>query len=487
MKRRDFLKSAGATALAVPALAQRTEAVPAQPPERPNFIFLFADDQGWGDLGCYGHPVLKTPAVDDLAKRGCRFTDFSSASPVCAPSRAAAMTGRNPNRYGMKFLCNDGQFDSPLYHHVPVQEPMLPRQLQKAGYRTGHIGKWHLSLCKYDDEPTPHDYGFDHYLILEKSSEGKWGRGLYRNPSDWSRNGERVPGKLADWTPTLYVDEAIRFIESCGDQPFYLNLWSFTPHEDVECDDRYKAMYGDRTAPEQTYFGSITQMDEQYGRLIAFLEERGLMDNTVIVYSSDNGPEHPLLPWGKNSRGSTGPFRGAKHVLYEGGVRVPGVIYWPGVAEPGSVSDVPVSLLDLLPTICGAAGAPMPEGFALDGGDFRPAFEGRPVERAHPLFWQYERAVEHRNRGDLFISPPVALRKGPWKLLCDMDLETGIELYNLEIDRGEKWNFAPQHPEIVEELRAELRPVFEDVNGPYSRETSNYLNPNIPDVRKSAG
>ncbi len=483
MKRREFLKVAGAASLSLPVAMSALPKPSESRLERPNVLFLLADDWGWGDLGCFGHRVVKTPCLDALSWESCRFTDLYVSTPVCAPSRAGAMTGRDPNRYGMKFLCNDGQYDSPIYHHVPLEEPMLSRQLQAVGYRTGHIGKWHLSLSKYDAEPTPHDYGFDHYLILEKGpTNGSWGKGMYRNPSEWSRNGRPVFGKMADWTPHLYVDEAIRFIESCEGRPFFLNLWTFTPHEDVDCDERFRSLYTDRTPQEQTYFGAITQMDEQFGRLFSHLEKNGLRDNTIVIFTSDNGPEHPLLPWAPNSRGSTGPFRGAKGTLYEGGIRVPGIVRWPGLSKANTVSTVPVSLLDLFPTLCAAAGASLPESVEFDGVDIRAALSNEPVERHRPLYWQYDRSRDHLSRGETHVSPPVAVRDGRWKLLCDLDIETGVELYDLDIDMGEKWNLAGLHPEVVERLLAVAREIFADINGPYSRE-AHFLNPEVPDVR----
>lgn len=479
MKRRTFLRHclAGGAAMAATPLVARAQTgdAPARPP---NIIFLFADDQGYGDLGCYGHPMLRTPAIDRLAAQGCRFTDFYVTAPVCGPSRAGYLTGRDQNRFGMKFLCQHGRWPNlPRFHHVPTSEPSLARQLQSAGYRTGHIGKWHLSLVDQFPtvEPWPDQYGFDHYLVRDG------GEGAHRDPSNWTRNGKRVPGKLAGWAAELYIDEAIRFIEQQpADRPFYLQIWSFTPHEMVDCPDEYKAMYADLTPQEQVYYGCITHMDAQYGRLLHYLDQRGLTDNTIVIFSSDNGPEHPNLSWVPSSRGSTGPLGGCKHVLYEGGIRVPGIVRWPGVVRPGFVCREPVSTLDLFPTLCAAAGAALPDTHPLDGTNLRRALEGGAIERARPLYWQYDLARLHRDGGVLTTSPQLALRDGRWKLLCDVDF-SGVELYNLDIDAGEKWNLAERHPDIVARLLPPLRAMYADINSPYAAAiVPETLNPAIP-------
>jgi len=355
---------------------------------------------------------------------------------------------------------------------------MLSRQLQRAGYRTCHIGKWHLSIPGVYDNPSPAEYGFDHYLILPPD-----GRGMYRNPTDWNRNGETVSGKLADWAPDLYVDEAIAFIRETGDQPFYINLWTFTPHEDVACAEEYKKMYEGRTEAEQTYYGSLTQQDDAFGRLFRFLDDAGLSENTVVIFASDNGPEHPLLPWVQYSAGSTGPFRGSKHLLYEGGIRVPGIIRWPSLSKPGSVSRVPVSTIDLFPTLCAAAGAPLPPDIPLDGADMRPAFFSKPMERPHALYWQYDRApIEHRHRGEIFTSPPIAVREGPWKILCDTTMNA-VELYNLDFDQGEKWNLAAKYPDIAAGLREKVKAIHADVQASADM-AQGFLNPKMPPPSK---
>ncbi len=487
--RREFLKAtlaaSGGLALAPLSLSGGASRAAAPAGARPNIIFYFCDDLGWGDLGCQGNPVIQTPRLDQFAAESCRFTDFYATAPVCGPSRAGAMTGRIQNRFGMEWLCNHTfQPTMPMYHHVPLEEPMLPRLLQQAGYRTGHIGKWHLSLLEFEGEPFPPEYGFDYYFIVE----GVGGKSFYANPTDWYRNGETIPGRLADWAETMYVDEAIRFIEEKPGVPFFLNLWTFTPHEPLASPQSYQELYPDRMPEEKVYFGAVTQMDAQFGRLMDYLQRAGLAENTIVIFSSDNGPEHYAALDNRICRGSSGPFRAGKRRLYEGGIRVPGIIRWPGVTTAGSVSHEPASTVDLLPTLCKAAGAALPTEITFDGADLRPLLAGdSAVERPHPLFWRMFDADRPYFRHSAYPSPPLAMRRGRWKILSDFEYAKP-ELYSLDIDIGEQWNVAERYPEVTAELMGELRRIHEDVIQPYPSER--YLNPHVvetvPRVKPSA-
>ena len=216
-------------------------------------------------------------------------------------------------------------------------------------------------------------------------------------------------------------------------------------------------------------------MDEQLGRLFTYLKAKGLWEKTVIIFTSDNGPEPPVNIYHHEQarRGSTGGFRGSKHVIYEGGIREPGIVRWPGLTEPGSVSSIPVSVEDLLPTLCQATGAAIPPGFHYDGADFRPALKSQPINRPHPLYWQCEYSmntfVPH------YTSPPLAIRQGCWKLMCDLNF-SHVSLYNLDWDRNEQFSVDREYPEIVTSLLKQIREIYADVNGPDSRKTE-HLNP----------
>lgn len=437
-----------------------------------NVIILLADDMGWGDLGCQGHPFVKTPAIDRLAAKGCRFDQFYVTAPICSPSRAGLMTGRIQNRFGMQGLVRDhSEKDGwPVFHHVPLEEPMLPRLLHSVGYTTAHIGKWHISFLGRKGEPTMQDYGYDYSMILGA------GRHVSYQDSKWQRNGENVETK-GRWTSEIYVDEAIKFIEHAGSKPFFINLWSFAPHQEVECAPQYRALYADRTESEQYFYGTITQMDEQYGRLLDYLDKKGLAENTIVIFTSDNGPEPHLIPWSDRARGSTGGLRGGKHGLYEGGIRLPGIVYWPGVTQPGMVSHEICWTPDILATLAATAGATLPQNLPLDGIDIRPALRGEKLNRPQPLYWQYPFGVGLRD-GTRAASPGLTLRDGVWKLHCNLKFEQ-VELYNLDIDRNEKWNMQGVYPEIAARLLKKMREVHADVNGPYSKE-AHFLNPKIP-------
>jgi arylsulfatase A len=430
-----------------------------------NVIILFADDLGWGDLGCQGHPYVKTPAIDRLAAEGCRLTNFYVTAPVCSPSRAGLITGRIQNRFGMQHLIRDT--GPRIFHHVPLEEPSLPRLLKSAGYTTAHIGKWHLSFVGQEGEPTMKEYGYDFSLILGASRHGS-----YRD-SKWQRDGERyeTPNR---WTADVYVDEAIDFIERAGDKPFFINLWSFAPHQQVDCAPQYRDLYSDRTEGEQYFYGAVTQMDEQYGRLLKYLDDKGLRDDTIVIFSSDNGPEPHLIPWSDRGRGSTGGLRGGKHHLYDGGIRVPGIVRWPGITQAGSVSREVCWTPDILATLCAVNGIRTDARFPLDGIDLRPALRGEKLTRGQPMYWQFPFGVD-LSSGIRATAPGLAIRDGVWKLHCDTEFKN-VELYNMDIDMNEKWNMQTAHADVAERLLSKVQEIYAEVNGPYSQ-TADFLNP----------
>jgi arylsulfatase A len=437
-----------------------------------NVIILFADDLGWGDLGAQGHPYAQTPAIDRLAATGIRFTDFYVTAPICSASRMGLMTGRIQNRFGMRMLIHDSLDRSVGYHHLPVAEPTIARTLKQAGYRTATIGKWHISFPNRPGAPKMADYGFDHYLLLNSG-----GKQTYYG-ARWNRNG--TPVATPDrWSAEVYVDEAIRFIEQDRGRPFFINLWSFCPHQEVMCSPQHAAGYAGRSVEEQNYYGTITQMDEQYGRLLRYLDEHGLADRTIVVFSSDNGPEPHVFPWSGLARGSTGGFRGGKHSLYEGGVRVPGIVRWPGVTRPGTTSAEPCWTPDLHATIVAATGSSIDPAFPLDGVDIRDALRGGEARRERPFYWDFPGPVV-RNNGQAVGRPSLALRDGRWKIHCDGRFGE-VELYDLDIDRNEQWNLRDAMPEKTAELLAKLKAIHADVHGPYSRNAA-FWNPRIQDT-----
>ena len=246
---------------------------------RPNIVVLVADDLGYGDLGCYGHPRIKTPALDQLASEGARFTSFYAGAPICSPSRAALFTGRTPYRVGIRDWI---KHDSGVF--MPRSEVTIATLLKKAGYTTCLSGKWHLNSQFNGVEPTPGDFGFDHWFATQNNTS-------HIDPSNFVRNGKRV-GPLKGHASTLVVDEALKFIAGAGDQPFAVFVMFHAPHEQVATPEEYTSMYSDLDDPTmRDYYGSVSLIDAEVGRLLANLDEHGLRDQTLVLFTSDNGPQ----------------------------------------------------------------------------------------------------------------------------------------------------------------------------------------------------
>jgi arylsulfatase A len=412
---------------------------------RPNIIILLCDDLGYGDLSCFAHPTIRTPNLDQLASEGIRLTHCYSATAVCSPSRGGLLTGRVPNRLG-------------IYDWIPAnsgvclrpKEATIAQVLRNAGYRTLHAGKWHLNSKVDGSEPTPGDAGFEHWLYTQNNAAPS-----HLNPTNFIRNGKPV-GTMSGPSSQIVVQEAIEWLGGVKDQPFFLNLWFHESHEPVAAADQFLALYPNETNLDRRhYYGDVSQMDAAVGRLIKYLDQRNLRDNTFIIFTSDNGPETlNRYKTANRSYGSPGPLRGMKLHVTEAGYRVPGIIRWPGHVKPGGISAEPVCSVDLLPTFCAMANAQPPQDRALDGASILPLFEGKPIARPHPLYWQYDYA----------ISRPwtIALREGPWKLLANAAMDQ-FELYNLADDTGEKQNLADKEPQRVQSMAATTKKLHAEV------------------------
>lgn len=417
----------------------------ASPPAKPNIVVLLCDDLGYGDLSCFAHPTIQSPNLDRLATQGMKLTHCYSASPVCSPSRAGLMTGRSPNRLGIRdwIPANSSVFLRP-------GEVTLASLLRRAGYRTCHVGKWHLNSRTDGSETTPGDAGFEHWLYTQNNAAPN-----HVNPTNFIRNGKPA-GPLKGASSHLLLEEATRWLDGVGNQPFFLNVWFHESHEPVAATDEFLALYGNETNLDRRhYYGDVSQMDAAVGKLLKYLDDHELRQNTFIYFSSDNGPETLNRYKGANrSYGSPGPLRGMKLHITEAGYRVPGIICWPGRVKPGSISAEPVCSLDLLPTACALAGIEPPRDRALDGANILPLFEGKPIQRPHPLYWQY----------DFAISRPwkVSLRDGPWKLLANASLDE-FELYDLNDDTGEKQDLARQHPDRVQAMAAVMKKLHAEI------------------------
>jgi arylsulfatase A len=417
---------------------------PAAAGDRPNVVILLCDDLGYGDLSCFAHPHIHTPHLDRLAAEGTKLTHCYASAPVCSPSRAGLLTGRVPNRLGIRdwIPADSGTFLRP-------GEVTIAQLLKDAGYRTFHAGKWHLNSRTDGSEPTPGGAGFDHWLYTQNNAAPG-----HLNPTNFIRNGKPA-GRLEGPSAHLVVAEALQFLDTNKGRPFFLNLWFHEPHEPVAAAEEFLGLYPGVDNPDRRhYYGDVSQVDAAVGKLLKYLDDHQLRDNTFVIFSSDNGPETLRRYRGaERSYGSAGPLRGMKLHVTEGGYRVPGIVRWPGHAGAGTVCAEPVCHVDLLPTVCAIAGAKVPER-KLDGADLAPVFAAKPVRRPHPLYWQYDYAV----------SRPwvVSLREGPWKLLADADL-VRFELYNLAEDVGEKKDLIDEHPERVRQMAAIMKRLHEEI------------------------
>jgi arylsulfatase A-like enzyme len=365
---------------------------------RPNIVVLLVDDLGWRDVGCYGGPV-KTPTLDRLAAGGMRFTDFYSGAAVCGPSRAVLLTGRHHARTG---IYGNVIFDSIQKPHLLKREVTLPEVLRKHGYATAHFGKWHLGMPTSDvKKPTPAEHGFDYWFGMNSGANPS-----HKDPVNFLRNGKPV-GKIEGYSCQIVVDEAITWLDEKRDpeSPFLLNLWFHEPHDPIAAPATIVSQYGDLNDHAAVYSGTIENTDRAIARLLDKLKEVDSLENTLVFYTSDNGSY-------RDDR--NGNLRGRKASNFEGGIRVPGVFYWPGTVKEGHVEHEPAGAVDLLPTICGLLGIDKPESVHLDGSDISPLLTGHSNEfaRHQPLYW-------HLPSGN----PSLAIRDGNYSTVAYRDYE----------------------------------------------------------------
>ena len=423
--------------------------IPAQ--NRPNVILILTDDQGSIDMGAYGVKDLQTPHMDRIAKEGVRFTQFYAAAPVCSPSRAAILTGKVPQRAGVP-----GNVGLKGAHRgLDGEQVTLAEMFKDAGYQTAHIGKWHLG---YDDPQTPNGQGFDYSFghmvgCIDNYSHFYYWSGpnlhnLFRNGEEIFRDGE--------YFPDLLVQEASQFMEENKTNPFFIYFALNTPHYPYQGDVKWLRYYNEQGVPypRNLYNAFVSSQDERIGALLDKVEELGLKENTIIVFQSDHG--HSTEERAHFGGGNPGPFRGAKFSLFEGGLRVPAMISWPGNLPQNEVRPSMAVATDWLPTLAELCNAPLPES-PLDGKSLVPMIQGKVETSPHSQFcWQNG----HR----------WAVKKGSWKLLFDpRDTSTShrpppnkevdkIFLVNLSNDPGEQYNLRGRYPEKV----AELTQIYEE-------------------------
>lgn len=439
----------GLALLAGPALA-------ADGDRPPNIVVFLADDLGWGDLGCYGNPVMITPNLDRFATQGVRFTQCYAACGVCSPSRSAILTGRTPYRNGVFRWIPE---DHPV--HLRTSEITSAELLKEAGYQTCHVGKWHLNgEFNSPTQPQPGDHGFDHWMATQNNALPS-----HENPVNFVRDGEPV-GPLEGYSAPLVVEEAIDWLRTHRDDdaPFYLQVWTHEPHLPIEAAPEFIDLYRDVTDEPGVlqHHGDVSQLDHAFGTLMDELDAEGLADSTLVIFTSDNGPEgtgrgDPEHPGSMRdrTRGSTGGLRGRKRDDFEGGIRVPGIVRWPGRVEPGTVSDVPVIGSDVFATVCEAAGAPLPDDRDIDGASMVPAFSGRPIDRRVPMYWR-----THISSKD----SRVAMRDGEWKVVGDVTL-TSFLLFNVDDDPEETTDRSADEPERLRAMTERLLRLNAEILG----------------------
>ncbi|MEL6251169.1 MAG: sulfatase-like hydrolase/transferase [Bacteroidota bacterium] len=425
-------------------------------PAKPNFIILLADDLGYGDLGVYGGAAF-TPNLDSLAAAGMRLTNFYAAASNCSPSRAGLLSGRSPSKIG-------------IYNYLPGEHPMhlrseivsLAEMSKQKGYQTGLFGKWHLSnVVKEADsqQPSPHEQGFDHYFATKNNAAPS-----HLNPINFVKNGVKV-GKQEGYSCDIVVQEALTWLgEKNQDSPFFIYLPFHEPHKKVASPpDLVKKYIGEYDQQHAKYLANIENMDQAIGNLFKGLRDNGLDKNTFILFASDNGSYR---------NGSNGNLLGGKSFVYEGGIRVPGIISWDKVIEPGQEITEVAGLVDFMPTLCDLIEVEHPESDELAGTSLKPLLMGESLNREKPLSWFFYRTIpEMAMRIDEFsimaASPDTSLHTHPFSMpdmehIKNLEL-VDFELYNLADDPSQTKNLIGKDVELSNKLQKQLLYRFKEI------------------------
>jgi arylsulfatase A-like enzyme len=447
--------------------------------EPPNIVLFLIDDLGWKDLGCQGSRYYQTPNIDELARQGARFTNAYSACAVCSPTRAAVLTGKYPARLMLTDWLPSGRWDPKskllsgrFLRALPVEELTLAEAFRSHGYRTASIGKWHLGSEPFS---LPEHHGFD--VNIGGNAHGAPGDFFYPYQGDWLIPGTQLrakwnvlpDGKQDEYLTDRLTQEAVSFITQNKDNPFFLYFPHYGVHTPLQAKPEVIAKY--QAIPESQrqglpeYAAMVESIDESVGRVVKTLETLKLTDNTIIIFTSDNG--------GFWKATNQAPLRANKGSYYEGGIRVPLIIKWPDKAKAGLVVDEPVISNDLYPTCLAACGLPALPNQHLDGLDLSHLIQGKTTSlNRQSLFWHFPHYNEHPSS-----VPSSVILKGAWKLIETFD-PAGLELYNLEEDLSETNNLAASNPETLAELRTELESWRANVGAEMMRPNPDY-DPNL--------
>ena len=439
---------------------------------KPNVILIMADDLGWGDVGFNGNKKIITPQMDELAAQGIKLNNFYAAAPLCSPTRASVLTGRNPFRQGIFAAHTAG---------MRIGEVTIAEVLKKEGYATGLFGKWHIGRIEPDEVQSrgnyspPKHHGFEEVFATKSAvptwnptkSPPNWKSYGYKKDGSWGgsrylHNDVPVTENLEGDDSRIIMDRALPFIDKSADdgKPFLAAIWFHTPHEPIWAGPEYLAKYPDLPEEQKHLYGTITAMDEQIGRLRSYLKAKGIEDNTIIFFTSDNGPGDPQV---KSGVASAGPYRGHKHQMWEGGLRVPSLIYWPAKIRQGFETNFQANTNDYFPTILDILNIKPKKSIPLDGISLLPMMQGEATERDGIFASGYQRLYEGK---ELY-----ALIDGRYKIVIP-DKGEKIMLFDIEADPTESKDLSQERTVIFNTMLAQLEKV--KASWKHSREGGDY-------------
>tara|TARA_R110002050_G_scaffold188756_11_gene323424 strand:+ start:6775 stop:8157 length:1383 start_codon:yes stop_codon:yes gene_type:complete len=418
--------------------------------DKPNIILILTDDMGYSDIGCFGGNFVPTPNIDKLAAKGTKFTQYYSAAPICSPSRTSILTGMFPAEWNFTTFLNDRRSNAlaEQANYLNVNAPSIAKVLKTSGYVTGHFGKWHMGGGRdIKNAPNFDKYGFDEHSSTYESPDPD----PLLTATDWIWSKE---DSIKRWNRTKYfVDKTLDFLKRHKGEPCYVNLWPDDMHTPwvPEVDRRYSGKYPMNPQEEKAFKLVLQEYDKQMGRLLEGIKRLGIEKNTIIIFTSDNGP----LPSFRGSRQAG--LRGSKLSLYEGGIRMPFIVKWPDHVPKGVTDSLSVlNSTDLFPTLAAMTSAKLPENYKGDGENSVSVFLGKQSARNKDMYWEYGRnsyAFHYPEGQDR--SPNLAIRSGKWKLLMNYH-GNDVELYDMDKDRYETHNVANQHQDVIKGLKTKL-------------------------------